>query len=124
MGLEKADRWEAGDWTFVEAADAGGAGVSAWAAVRAAWGGFKMPSLPAGCKLDDICHANKCQHCGCHSGAPPCPPAITNFTTRDLILNEQYSPIILIVGEQEVQSHIHSTGPNTRLPYDNCDGTA
>jgi len=33
--------WQAGNWSFVEAADAGGSNVSAWAALRTAWGGFK-----------------------------------------------------------------------------------
>ena len=30
--------------------------------------------MPAStCKPNDICHKNKCRHCGCHAGSVPCP---------------------------------------------------
>ena len=73
VSVEAASRvWQHGAWTFVEAMHAGGPDLPAWAAVRTAWSGFK--GLPLG----------------------------VNFTRGNLLQNDVWAPLIIVVGEQLV----------------------
>eukprot|EP01048_Picozoa_sp_COSAG05_P020089 COSAG05_NODE_3325_length_2149_cov_1.597073_1_plen_693_part_10 len=77
LGGTKPVRWNQSGWVIVEAADAGGRGLAAWAAVKPAWGGWVPRS-----------------------------PANSNFTSADLPWVEQYAPIIFLVGEQGHESEL------------------
>jgi len=108
-----ATRWDGTGWLFVEAAGAASdTGAAAWAAAQPAWGGWAQQQCipvhpPPGCHT--CVRPTAVSPLPCKARAPEygltsvnrtCPPILTNLSACDIPWSAQYSPLVIVVGEQ------------------------